>query len=143
MDIMQLRRSICYIPQEDFIVNGSIEDNVLLYEKGKNNIRSALNDAMLSEYDNGETHNICDGGISISGGERRRIMLARAFMTNASVIILDEPTTGLDSNTEKQVIKNIKKRFKDRLVIIISHSEEVLKSGDIRLRMADQNLIKV
>ena len=59
-----------------------------------------------------------------------------------NVIIMDEPTTGLDQETEMRIMTNIRKAFKDKIVIIISHSEAVLTQGDVRLKIENKKLIQ-
>lgn len=134
---MSFRNKICYIPQEDFLLNASIRENVLLYRSdiSDDDIFDALKAVCLDNYANEDmlNKNIGDSGINMSGGERRRLMLARALIDPSSVVILDEPTTGLDIETESIVMKAIRERLVNKMVIIISHSEQVRNYCDRNL----------
>ena len=63
----------------------------------------------------------------MSGGERQRVALARLFFDNSKIIILDEATSAMDNITEKEVMKNILKRLKNKTIIIIAHRLETIK----------------
>lgn len=66
----------------------------------------------------------------MSGGERQRVALARLFFDNSKIIILDEATSAMDNITEKEVMKNILKRLKNKTIIIIAHRLETIKEVD-------------
>jgi ATP-binding cassette subfamily C protein CydC len=77
-----------------------------------------------------------DGGVTLSGGERKRLALARALLRDAPVLVLDEPTEGLDLATEAHVVARLRLRLKNRGLILISHREapralasQVLRAG--------------
>ena len=73
---------------------------------------------------------ILDRGLRLSGGERQRISLARALYNNPQVLILDEPTTGLDKVSEEEFISSLKKLKGTINIIIISHKKEVVEFCD-------------
>ena len=62
-----------------------------------------------------------DGGRQLSGGERRRIGIARALLHDAPIVLLDEPTEGLDKNTEKQVMMLLSQHLNDKTIVFITH----------------------
>ena len=66
------------------------------------------------------------GGKNFSGGQKQRVAIARALIKNPSIIMADEPTGALDSNTGKQVFETLKKLSKDKLVIVVSHDRDFL-----------------
>lgn len=121
----QLRQAISVVSQRVDILNGSLRDNLLM-------ARSDAEDSMLSETlekvglaklleDQGLNAWLGDGGRQLSGGEKRRIGIARAMLHNAPVLLLDEPTEGLDKQTEQQIMKLFETHFKDKTVVFITH----------------------
>lgn len=107
----------------------SVRDNILMGDSEKKDINEALNLAnirnrieMLPNGDNSIlTQEFDENGVLFSGGESQRIALARLYMENKSVIILDEHTSAMDPITEKKVNDTIFKHFKDQTIIYISH----------------------
>ncbi len=76
-----------------------------------------------------------ESGVKVSGGEARRIALARLYLKNAPILILDEPTEGLDSETEQDVFKALADFAKDKTVILVTHREAGLGLVDVVYRM--------
>ena len=84
----------------------------------------------VSSLPNGIDEMILDRGLRLSGGERQRIALARALYNDPKVLILDEPSTGLDKISEEKLISSIKKIKGTINIIIISHKKEVIAICD-------------
>ena len=80
---------------------------------------------------------IGERGLNISGGQKQRIGIARAIYKKPQVLILDESTNSLDLNTEKKVIENLLENFKDKVIIMISHRENLVKYFDQQLSYED------
>ncbi len=122
--------SLC--PQDAGLVTGTIRDNLAMATPEKIDDAqawAALEDAMLSDRVRAlpkslETW-IGDGGVTLSGGERKRLALARAYLRPALALVLDEPTEGLDLKTEEVVVDRLIKRLKreGQGLILISHRE--------------------
>ena len=74
-------------------------------------------------------------GSTLSGGERQRIGLARAFLHNAPFMLLDEPTSNLDSLNEAVILKSLKEESKEKTVILVSHRESTMRIADDILAM--------
>lgn len=138
-DIVSLRQQIGVVLQEDFLFNGSILENISL---GNPNItaeqvveaaRLAVAHDFISELPHGYETSIGERGTGLSGGQRQRIALARLFLSQAPILILDEATTALDSETEQQVLQNIQRVAKNRTVFMIAHRFEPLKKADLIL----------
>ena len=111
----QWRSQIAYIPQQIFLLDDSLRNNISLDFEGNVNdkeIIEAINQAQLSELvsqlPEGLDTKIGEKGVRISGGQRQRIALARALYHNRDVIIMDEATSAIDSDTEKEIINEIK-----------------------------------
>ncbi len=80
---------------------------------------------------------IGEGNHQLSGGERQRIGIARAFLHNSEVILLDEPTSNLDSLNEAEILKVLKEQQKDKTIILVSHRQSTMKIADRVIRMKE------
>jgi ATP-binding cassette, subfamily C, bacterial CydC len=118
---------ITAVPQNPHLFNATIRDNILLgYPDFKeDDLQRALRDSGLSEWvdrlPDGLGTRVGINGAEVSGGEARRIALARAFMKKSQVLLLDEPTEGLDSDTERLVIKRLAAWSEGVTLLIVSH----------------------
>jgi ATP-binding cassette subfamily C protein CydC len=122
-----LLRLITAVPQRPHLFNSTIRDNILLAnpEATDEKLHQALEDAVLSDWvdslPEGLETRVGEGGSAVSGGEARRIALARALLKDAPIVILDEPTEGLDLVTEEKVVARLAARLAGKTVLIISH----------------------
>lgn len=138
-DIGSLRQQTAVVLQEDFLFNGSILENITLgnsditAEQVVEAARMAAAHDFISELSQGYESSIGERGTGLSGGQRQRIALARLFLSQAPLLILDEATTALDSETEQQVLQNIQRIAKNRTVFMIAHRFEPLKKADLIL----------
>jgi ATP-binding cassette subfamily C protein CydC len=122
-----IRELIAAVPQRPHLFNGTIRENILLGDPaaGEDDLRRAVRDAALAEWVDGlplglDTA-VGEGGRAVSGGEARRIALARALLKEAPVFLLDEPTEGLDAATERRVVEALAERTRGKTVLAISH----------------------
>ena len=100
---------------------------------GKNIDRKKIKDSLIKanawDFINKLSKNIdeeiYDRGVRFSGGERQRLSLARALYSDPQILLLDEPSTGLDLNSEKKLINSIKKIKGSMMIIIISHKKRI------------------
>jgi ABC-type multidrug transport system fused ATPase/permease subunit len=83
-----------------------------------------------------------EGGVSLSGGEKQRISLARAFLRNTPILILDEPTSALDVQTESKIFKALASHSLGRTVFIISHRLSTIKHSDLIIIIKDGTLVE-
>jgi ATP-binding cassette subfamily C protein CydC len=133
-----LMAMIAAVPQRPHLFNGTIRENILLGNElaGDEQLQQALVDSCLAAWVAGlplglETQ-VGLNGSAVSGGEARRIALARALLKNASILLLDEPTEGLDGATERDVIACLKRRTSGcgTTLLVISHRPACLELGD-------------
>lgn len=100
-------------------------------EANDDDIRTALEAAAATPYISrlaaGIDTQLGDRGAGLSGGELRRLALARAFLRNAVLVVLDEPTAGLDRENERLVGEALERLARDRTVLLISHREEIIR----------------
>lgn len=127
-----LRDLESYVTQETHIFQGSIKDNIKIskldatdeeiVEAAK---KAAVHD-FISSLPNGYDTKVSELGESLSGGEKQRIGIARAFLHNSPVIFLDEPTSNLDSLNEGIILKSLKEFRDQKTIIIVSHRKSTL-----------------
>lgn len=121
-----IRSRIAFASQHVFIFNDSAKNNLLLanpdasYEDILKAIKLAKAEFLLNLKDGLDTI-LGENGYTVSGGERQRIAIARLFLTNSDVVLLDEITSALDANTEKNIISNIFEAFKNKTILIVAH----------------------
>jgi ATP-binding cassette subfamily C protein CydC len=127
-----LQRLIAAMPQQPHLFNGTIRENILLArpEAAEDDLDQVLADVALTDWVTGLPEGLAtrvgEGGSAVSGGEARRIALARALLKEAPIIILDEPTEGLDLATERKVVDRLHERLKGKTVLIITHRSACL-----------------
>lgn len=119
--------------------------NLIDYLSPLENIRLVNNQAqqdILLELGLSE-HQIKRNVMKLSGGQQQRVAIARALVSNAPVILADEPTGNLDENTASEIIEILKKLAKERnkCVIVVTHSKEVARAADIVFELKNKKLI--
>ncbi|HEX7391146.1 MAG TPA: thiol reductant ABC exporter subunit CydD [Acidiphilium sp.] len=123
-----LARMTALIGQRPFLFAGSIEENIRLGrpEASEAELREAVRLARVAEFTDslplGLATPIGEGGYGLSGGQAQRIAIARAFLKDASLLLLDEPTAQLDPATERDVLDSLKRLAIGRTVILASHA---------------------
>ena len=129
-----LRKTISVVSQRVDVLNGTLRDNLAMADPTANDeqLAHALTQVGLTKLleDQGLDAWLGEGGRQLSGGEKRRIGIARAFLHNGSILLLDEPTEGLDKQTEQQITALFKKYFANKTVIFITHRLVELESMD-------------
>ncbi len=135
-DVEAWRRLVAWVPQHPSLLRGSVADNIGLGDPGAapDRIRSAAAlagaHAFIAQLPDGYATIIGDGGRSLSPGERRRIGLARAFVRDAPLVILDEPTADLDLHSVATVSAAVERLRRGRTVLLIAHRPELVVYAD-------------
>ena len=141
------RGLFAYVPQGNFLFSGSIYENLTFFCEDKVNdekVYEALKTACaLFAYDLPEGLNtpLMERGAGLSEGQMQRLAVARAILSNRPVLLLDESTSALDGNTEKELLKNIK-NLQDKTCLIVTHREAALSIADKILTVEDGNVIE-
>ncbi|MGB8322307.1 MAG: ABC transporter ATP-binding protein [Candidatus Acidiferrum sp.] len=146
--ICGLRRQIAYVLQETVLFHGTVADNIA-YGKGSAThdeivaaAKLANADEFIAKMPQGYDTMVGDRGDTLSGGQRQRIGIARAIIRNSPILILDEPTAALDSESEKLVMNALEKLMKGRTVIVIAHRLSTIRDSDKILVMKDGALVE-
>lgn len=134
--LKSLRDNISVVPQDGALFSGTIRENIAY---GKANatdeeIEQAAQEAQIHGHimslPDGYQTLISERGTSLSGGQRQRLAVARALVRDASIVILDEPTTGLDATSEKAVVDALDRLLEGRTAIIIAHRLAAIRRAD-------------
>ena len=147
IDPVDLRRSIGCVPQEAFLFMGSVKDNITIgeqYVSDEEIIKAAKAAGVhefLGKHEAGYDLLVGERGESLSGGERQAVTLARALITNPNIMILDEPTNSMDSQTEKGFVKRMAELIGDKTLILITHKMSVLSLVDRVIILEDGKII--
>jgi ABC-type transport system involved in cytochrome bd biosynthesis fused ATPase/permease subunit len=122
---------IGYVLQDIYFFNDSLKNNLTSGERVSvkyiNKILESVGMAEFVKNNGGLSMNIAESGRALSGGQRRRLGIARALISNPKILLLDEILSGLDEANKKNILKLISKIMKDRIVILISHEKMNLK----------------
>lgn len=135
-DLEQLRGNMSIVPQDVILFGGTIRENIAYGKPDAtfDEIKMAAQQANALEFINGFPENfetiVGERGIKLSGGQRQRIAIARALLKNPSILILDEATSSLDSESEKLVQEALETLMKGRTSIIIAHRLATIRSAD-------------
>jgi ATP-binding cassette subfamily B protein len=134
--LSDLRRRIALVDQEPCILHSSIADNIRYARPDATDeeVRTAARQAALESFiltlPLGLDTIVGERGMALSAGERQRIALARAFLTDPAVLVLDEPTAALDAVTERRVVEGYEAVMRGRTTIVITHRLDVAARAD-------------
>jgi ATP-binding cassette, subfamily C, bacterial CydD len=130
------REQVAWVPQHPTIFRGTVAENIRLgrFGAGDEDVRAAAcladADAFVGALASGYDTLVGDGGRPLSAGERRRIALARAFLRDAPLVVLDEPTADLDAASAEIVGRAVERLARGRTVLLIAHRPELVRRAD-------------
>ncbi|HVM60430.1 MAG TPA: ABC transporter ATP-binding protein [Verrucomicrobiae bacterium] len=143
-----LRRQISIVPQEPVLFSTTVRDNIAYGrpEAALGEIVEAAREAeaedFIREMPQGYDTPIGERGVTLSGGQRQRLALARAFLKNSPILILDEPTAALDSETEAAVLRSLDRLRQGRTVFVVAHRLSTVRQADLLLVMHDGQIVE-
>jgi ATP-binding cassette subfamily C protein CydD len=130
------RTRVAWVPQQASLFHGTVADNLRLArpDASDDDLVAAATAAdahgFVQDLPDGYATPIGEGGARLSGGERQRLALARAFLKDAPFLILDEPTSHLDRESESLVLEAVSRLMRDRTVLVIAHRPEPVVGAD-------------
>jgi subfamily B ATP-binding cassette protein MsbA len=131
-----LRNAIAYVSQDVFLFSGTIRDNIAMGKAGAAEAeivaaaRAAFAHDFIAGFPQGYDSPVGEHGVQISGGQRARIAIARAFLKNSPIILLDEPTAALDSESEREVQRALDALRATRTTLVIAHRLQTIIAAD-------------
>ncbi|MEU3841564.1 thiol reductant ABC exporter subunit CydD [Streptomyces sp. NPDC028635] len=143
LDLEQWRSKIAWVPQRPQLFAGTVADNVRLARPDADDtaVRRALADAGALDFvdalPQGLGTLLGEDGAGLSAGQRQRLALARAFLADRPVLLLDEPTAALDGRTEAEVVEAVRRLAVGRTVLLVVHRPALLKVADRIVRLED------
>jgi|TARA_B110000263_G_scaffold53120_2_gene44614 subfamily B ATP-binding cassette protein MsbA len=132
--LRSLRSNISLVTQEVTLFNDTIFNNIAYGKYSDNEVRKVVTSAHMDEFINnlpkGLDTLVGDQGILLSGGQRQRIAIARALLKDAPILILDEATSSLDSESERYIQKALDQLMKNRTTLVIAHRLSTIENAD-------------
>lgn len=131
-----LRSNIAYVTQETFLFTDTIENNIKVAKADatREEVIEAAKKASIHDFimstPNGYDTKLAELGDSISGGEKQRIGIARAFLHDSKMIFLDEPTSNIDSLNEGMILRSLEREKKNKTIILVSHRKSTMGIAD-------------
>ncbi len=137
LDLTHLRQLIALVSQDIYLFHGSIKENIAYGTPNSTNDSDIINAAKMAELHqfiascpNGYDSIIGEKGIKLSGGQRQRLSIARAILKNAPIMIFDEATSSVDTETERAIKQNLADLTKGKTALIIAHRLSTIRNAD-------------
>lgn len=138
-----LRRDVAYVPQESFLFSDTLERNIAFgaERKSREEIQRAARDACIHsnimDFPEGYDTMVGERGVTLSGGQKQRSAIARALLKDAPILILDDALSAVDTDTEEQILHNLRRNRAGRTTIIIAHRISTIQNAD-RILVLDE-----
>ncbi|KAA5823601.1 ABC transporter ATP-binding protein [Algibacter amylolyticus] len=130
------RKYLGVVLQDEFLFEGTIRQNIMFprpsatEEELQNAVKAAYVNEFTDRFDDGLETLIGERGVKLSGGQRQRLAIARAILANPKIVILDEATSNLDTESEALIQKSLNELVKDRTTIVIAHRLSTIRKAD-------------
>lgn len=137
LTLASIRRHIVLVEQEPTLLHATIEENIRYVRPSAtgDEVRQAAESAGIARFINslpqGYATLVGERGLAVSAGERQRIALARAFLADPAVLVMDEPTAALDAIAQRQIIDGSREVMRGRTTLLITHRREVAMAADL------------
>lgn len=151
ISVQSLRSQLGVVPQDCFLFSGTILENIALYKNGHDADSPSLEDAIevaklaeahafIQDMPLGYQTPVGERGTSLSGGQRQRIAIARALLGDPRILVLDEATSSLDTESERRFQQNLARISRDRTAFIIAHRLSTVRNAD-RILVLDKGIL--
>lgn len=148
VNLSSFRKNLAVVLQDDFLFEGTIRENILFPrpDASEDQLMAAVLGAYVHEFtdrfENGLDTVIGERGVKLSGGQRQRISIARALLADPKILILDEATSNLDTESEAFIQKSLNMLMKDRTTFVIAHRLSTIQQADQILVIEDGNIVE-
>mgnify|MGYP006077335861 FL=1 len=148
VNLSSFRSNLAVVLQDDFLYEGTIRENILFPRPNatEDQLLEAVKGAYVNEFtdrfDNGLETVIGERGVKLSGGQRQRISIARALLADPKIIILDEATSNLDTESESFIQQSLQVLMKDRTTFVIAHRLSTIQKANQILVIEDGNIVE-
>jgi subfamily B ATP-binding cassette protein MsbA len=148
VNLSSYRSHLGVVLQDDFLYEGTIRENILFPRPNatEEQVLAAVKGAYVNEFTDrfelGLETVIGERGVKLSGGQRQRISIARALLADPKIIILDEATSNLDTESESFIQKSLQELMKDRTTFVIAHRLSTIQKADQILVIEDGNIVE-
>lgn len=148
VDLRSYRNQLGVVLQDDFLYEGSIRENILFPRPlaSEEDLLEAVKGAYVNEFtdrfENGLDTIIGERGVKLSGGQRQRISIARALLANPKIVILDEATSNLDTQSESFIQKSLAVLMSNRTTFVIAHRLSTIQKADQILVIEEGNILE-
>ncbi|MEG4109416.1 peptidase domain-containing ABC transporter [Microcoleus sp. S13_C5] len=151
ISLQSLRVQLGVVPQDCFLFSGTILENITLYKNGNDAASASLEEAIevaklaeahafIQDMPLGYQTPVGERGTSLSGGQRQRIAIARALLGDPRILVLDEATSSLDTESERRFQQNLARISRDRTAFIIAHRLSTVRNAD-RILVLDKGIL--
>jgi ATP-binding cassette, subfamily B, bacterial PglK len=145
-----LYSQVAYLPQQVFLIDDTLRKNIAIgvneSEIDDYKLNKALEQALLTDLvkkmPNGVYTELGERGVRLSGGQRQRVALARAFYHGRNILVMDESTSALDNQTEKEIVDVIDRLHGEKTIIVVAHRLTTLKHVDIIYRLEEGRVVQ-
>lgn len=143
INLSSFRAQLAVVLQDDFLFEGTIRENIAFARQEASEaqileaVRGAYVDEFSDRFEDGLDTVIGERGVKLSGGQRQRISIARALLANPKILILDEATSNLDTESETYIQKSLQKLMEDRTTFVIAHRLSTIRKADQILVIED------
>ena len=136
VNLSSFRKHLAVVLQDDFLFEGTIRENILFprpdasEEELEGAVKGAYVDEFTDRFEDGLETIIGERGVKLSGGQRQRISISRAILADPKIIILDEATSNLDTESETYIQKSLNELMKNRTTFVIAHRLSTIRQAD-------------
>jgi ATP-binding cassette subfamily B protein len=148
INLNNLRDSIGYVPQDPFLFSDTIENNIKFGNKNASSeeiiffAKKAVVHKNISQFNKGYKTELGERGINLSGGQKQRISIARALIKKPKILLLDDCLSAVDTETEEEILNNLKYLTKNKTTVIVSHRISSAKNADHIILLNEGQIIE-